>query len=208
MKRIKIIFAVFLAFLLSVAVSNAQEKRIKVIIEDNSGKKVVIDTVFSSDKSIDSIRLKDGGIVYLGRHHRDPEASAHGHGHRVFITDDDGDINDEISEIYEMNSDSAEITGHKDSTGKDVYIYSYPGDKGVKVEKSVRVINENQTSGNDEKTKYVIAKNGIVVSIEGNDEAKIQELVTEIKKKLDISNDEQSSNPAVKESVTKIVRKK
>jgi hypothetical protein len=107
-----------------------------------------------------------------------------------------------------MNSDSAEITGHKDSTGKEVYIYSNPGDKGVKVEKSVRVINENQTSGNDEKTKYVIAKNGIIVSIEGNDEAKIQELVTEIKKKLDISNDEQSSKPAVKESVTKIVRKK
>ena len=31
-----------------------------------------------------------------------------------------------------------------------------------------------------EKTKYVIAKNGMVVTIEGNDEARAKELVKEI----------------------------
>ena len=37
----------------------------------------------------------------------------------------------------------------------------------------------------DTKVRYVVAKNGMVVTVEGNDEAKAKELFNEIEKKLD-----------------------
>ena len=38
-----------------------------------------------------------------------------------------------------------------------------------------------------EKTKYVIAKDGMVISIEGNDEAKVKEIVKDVESKLGVS---------------------
>jgi hypothetical protein len=54
-------------------------------------------------------------------------------------------------------------------------------------------------------TKIVIAKNGITVSIEGNDEVKVQELAREIEQKLGINNDNTGS--AVKEADKKVIKK-
>ena len=53
--------------------------------------------------------------------------------------------------------------------------------------------------------KYVIAKNGITVSIEGNDETKIKELAKEIEKKLDVSD--KKLEPVAKETDKKTVKK-
>jgi hypothetical protein len=46
------------------------------------------------------------------------------------------------------------------------------------------------------------------VSIEGNDEIKIKELVKEIDRILEIDKNDAASKPATKETDTKIIRKK
>jgi hypothetical protein len=42
-----------------------------------------------------------------------------------------------------------------------------------------------------DKTRYVIAKNGVTVTVEGNDEAKIKDLAEKIRKELDIKEKEE-----------------
>ncbi len=53
---------------------------------------------------------------------------------------------------------------------------------------SIVVADDNGESDSDV-TKYVIAKDGVVVTIESNDEAKAKELVKEIESKLDVKTD-------------------
>jgi len=120
------------------------EQKIKIIIADKSGTKVVIDTTYAGVDNVDSIILKSGNMIYIGKEDSEPDNRQ---GTRV------------------------KVIAHAD---KDV-------------------------------TQYVIAKDGITVTIEGNDEQKVKELAEEIEKKLDIDKGE--SETAVKETEKKIVKK-
>ena len=73
MKRIvKIGLLLLFAFLIPAGILNAQEKKneqqIKVIVADKSGTKVEIDTLIKGNVSADSIKLKNGEVIYLARH--------------------------------------------------------------------------------------------------------------------------------------------
>ena len=57
-----------------------------------------------------------------------------------------------------------------------------------------------------EKIKYVIAKDGMVVSVEGNDEAKVKDMVKDIEAKLGINKEDKSTNQVVNEE-TKVTKK-
>ncbi len=255
MKRIvKIGLFVLFAFLLPAGILNAQEKkneqRIRIVVADNSGTKVEIDTLITGSGSADSIKLKNGEVIYLARH-GDSGRMKHVHGENgnmyVNVTSDDkGDKGNKkiIKEITVISDDSAHVhqvgegsdviivKGRKhftEGTGGDVvtwsssssassskgnskgerYIYINEGKgSGKDREKTVDMkITTDETGNNIEKTKYVIAKDGMVVSIEGNDEAKVKELVKDVESKLGVSKGDKTSKQMVKEETKKTTKK-
>jgi hypothetical protein len=56
-------------------------------------------------------------------------------------------------------------------------------------------------------TKYVIAKDGVVVTVESNDEAKAKEIIKEIESKLDVKADAGADKEVVKTETKKAVKK-
>lgn len=150
---ISILFISFLPLSLALGQEKKNEQKVKVIIADKSGTKVVIDTTFTGTGTIDSINLKGGNVIYIGKNDTDLEGKP-GKQIDIIAHVDKGD--------YEFDND----------------------------------LNE---------TKIVIAKNGITVSIEGNDEVKVQELAREIEQKLGVNNERTGS--AVKEVEKKIIKK-
>ena len=106
---------------LAIGQEKKTEQKIKIITVDGSGKKVVIDTVFTG-KSPDSLKLKDGSVVYI-KHGEEGSDMIHTDGdHHVFVTstssdDKDGKMTRQITVIA---SDSAEIA---DDHG-DVMLYT------------------------------------------------------------------------------------
>jgi len=58
-----------------------------------------------------------------------------------------------------------------------------------------------------DKTRIVIAKDGMVVTIEGNDEAKAQELAKEVENKLGINSEGSEKKETVKVESKKTIKK-
>jgi hypothetical protein len=141
MKRTIIsISAAFLISLVSFSSASGQEKKseqkIKIVIADGSGEKVVIDTVMNDKMSTDTVTIH-GGTVY----------------------------------VY-SSSNSA---GNK--TDGDTYSYHMSSDK---------------MQADAEKTKYVITKDGMKITVEGSDYEKVKALVKEIETKLGSDKDKSS----------------
>lgn len=130
------------------------EQKIKIITNDGTGKKVVVDTVFTGN-SPDSLNLKDGSTVYIN--------------HGI----EDGDM---------IHSDGSQH----------IFVTSSAGGKDGNKTSEITIIQSDSLSageGDSDKTRYVIAKDGMVVTIEGNDEAKTKALAEEIEKKLGIESE-------------------
>lgn len=187
MNRPKPILLFIIISLLPLSLAFGQEKKneekVKVIIADKSGTKVVLDTTFTTPELVDTIILKDGKTIRIINYEPDVPEGPH----------------KQVSVIAHVDKDGK-------NTGRQ-YVYinkgkavSHSGDGKFDVFVSDDVI-DNET----DKTKYVIAKNGIVVSIEGNDEAKIKELVKEIENRLEINkeSDSASGSKDVGKSVSK-----
>jgi hypothetical protein len=179
MKRIQTVITVLFFIILPFSIASGQEKKneqkVKIVIVDGSGTNVVIDTTFSGSGKIDSVIAKDGKVIYIAK--KSPEWTDKNGNHVSVIarTDKDG-TKSEHQYIYISDGD-----GNVDS-GNDV----------------IDVIVDNDVIDNEtEKTRYVIAKKGITVSIEGTDEARIKELASEIEKKLE--NNNKDTKPVSKE---------
>jgi hypothetical protein len=168
MKRIfKIIssayFILLIPFSIAVGQDTKSEQKIKILVDDGSGTKVVIDTVLKDSPKPDSIKLKDGAVIYF-KHSQDRADLKGGEKYRV-ITGLSKEEGDEGKIIYINKDKSPEKEIEKTF---DVYVSS----------------DDNEST--DEKTRYVIAKDGMVVTVEGNDEAKTKELVKDIESKLGV----------------------
>ena len=188
MKRMKTIMLIFFISFLPLSLALGQEKKseqkVKVIISDKSGTRVVIDTSFTQAGNVDSIILKEGNVIYIGK--------------------DD-------TKSYSKPGKQIKVIAHVDRDGgnsKHQYVYinndkviRHTGDEKIDI-----TVNEDDFDNDPDRTKFVIAKNGITVSIEGNDEEKVKELAVEIEKKLDF--DKEESGAAVKEVEKNIVKKK
>ena len=220
MKRIfKIIYATFLILIIPLSIVAGQDKKseqkIKIIVDDGSGTKIVIDTIFKDTPEPDSIKLKDGTVIYL-KHHSDETDIRHHDGQKhIFITasSDGKDDGKEVKEVTIISSDSAHCKKACNSGDAIFYTNSHEGKGGGKYKVITRSSGEHGDKGeiiyintgkvcdketeetfdvyvsnNDnestvKKTRYVIAKDGMVVTIEGNDEAKVKELAKEIENK-------------------------
>ena len=139
------------------------EQKIKVIVDDGSGTKVIIDTVYKDTPAPDSIKLNNGTVIYM-KHHGEGTGSGHHRG------------NEHYTVTYSSNSTS-----------------------------NSREDFDNDSTG--EKTRIVIAKDGMVVTIEGNDETKAKELAKEIETKLGVNTKGSDKNETIKVESKKVIKK-
>lgn len=225
--------------MLAVSTVSAQEKKneqkIKIIVSGDSGTKVVIDTLIKDGKMNDSIKLKDGKVIYIGHADNTGIVSHKSSPDHVWVTvsDDDKESVRVTKSMTIVASDSAIIT--KSDEGGKVMILSSNDDsgesgntqyrvissdsrgKGIKGEKII-YINDGKSADkhmvksfdvrsefdeNDSEeysTRSIVAKDGIVVTVEGNDEAKVKELVKEIQEKMGVKPPASEKKEAKKSS--------
>jgi hypothetical protein len=181
-----ILFISFLPFSFALGQDKKNEHKIKVIIADKEGTKVVIDTAFVNADAGDSVIVKGNSVIYITNHDKDKTGKPSKQYKVITRVDKDGD-NTESQYIY-INDDKVE--------------------RDISCDKFDIRVSDDEFDNDTDRTKYIIAKNGITVSIEGNDELKIKELVKEIEKRLDVEKDDTTSKPIIKETETKIIRKK
>jgi len=160
------------------------EQKIKIIVNDGSGSKVVIDTVFKDKPAPDSLKLKDGSTVYIKHHGDNADSRYHKGKEHIYVTySSDGKGNGkETKEVTVIASDSTHFTEPGDSV---------PDDKDSAVEK----------------TRYVIAKDGMVVTIEGTDETRAKELAKVIEEKLGVNSEGSGKKETVKVESKKTIKK-
>jgi len=180
------LFISFLPFSFAFGQEKKIDHKIKVIIADKEGTKVMIDTAFTDAFNADSVILKGDNVIYITNHDRGKDCKSGKHYKVITRVEKEGD-NTESQYIY-INDDKIE--------------------RNISDDKFDIRVSDDEFDNDTDKTKYVIAKNGITVSIEGNDEVKIKELVKEIEKRLDVEKEDTSSKPVIKETETKIIRKK
>lgn len=188
MKRIKtilsILFISFLPFTLISGQEKKNEQKVKVIIADKSGSKVVIDTTFTGSGEVDSVVLKGGNVIYISRLDREGN-SRPGKQYKVITHVGKDGENNEHQYIY---INDGKVIRHSGNDKFDI------------------TVSDDEFDNDLNKTKFVIAKNGITVSIEGKDEEKVKELANEIEKKLGIDNEETGKD--VKKVEKEVIRKK
>jgi hypothetical protein len=234
-------------FLIPVTIVSAQdtktEKKIKIIIDDGSGRKVIIDTIMTDQSENDPLILKDGKVIVFSS----PGEITHmkkGKGKQEVIVnletegDNTGDISKTITvisadslkahangneKVMIVKSDRKEGQGNPDNhyvitrsgqSGKgskgNVYFYSNDDkdtEKGNSEKFDVFFDNDDRDEMADTKVRYVVAKNGMVVTVEGNDEEKAKELFNEIEKKLDEGTSSKAGRETSKTTTPKPVKK-
>lgn len=220
------------------------EQKVKVVIDEGSGQKTILDTTFAAGTMPETINLKDGKVIFIGEPGKNVTEIKSGPGEKqVFVTvktDDDGKKGEEKKVII-MSSDSVNWTAESPDNSKRMYVYSNSTGKGGTVivtgkgnketewkdingdkviiikdgdnnkenEKSVTVHYSKNDSDKDTEmtTKYIVAKDGIVVTVESNDEARAKELINEIEKKLGVNNESPDKKEKNKTETNKTVKK-
>jgi hypothetical protein len=195
------------------------EQKIKIVVNDGSATKVIMDTVLTGDKVPDSLTLKDGSVVHL-KHPR-------GERNHFFVTysSDDKDGRGLSKEITVITNDS--LDSKNDEHGNVMYyrndregnhrykVISRSSGDGDDREETVFVNRDRRdrderdtfdkdSDSNVEKTRYVIAKDGMVVTIEGTDETKAKELAKEIEQKLGVTGKEEKKEVSKSKQEKKI----
>lgn len=202
------------------------EQKIKIVVDDGSGEKTVLDTTFKDGKMPETINLKDGKTIFIGKSGKGMTHIESGDGpEKVFVTvrSEGENEENEVSNVVIMSSDSMKWTASPSGKKKHIYVYSNNSEKdsepvivtaranarsGKEIDyKEDRVIimkdgyavesgKDGKTfdviveSGDNEKdsdlTKYIIAKDGVVVTVESNDEAKAKDIIKTIEDKLGV----------------------
>jgi hypothetical protein len=223
-----IAFIAVLAILFLSSEAGAQEKKeqqkIKIVVADDAGTKVVIDTMFTGNTTPDSITLKDGNVIYIkkGKCKMGNMDKTDCKEKNIYLTVSDDEKGDKKikKEITVIAGDSAysvnKVEGRKvivmsdgkgngetsynvtvstddkgNSKGKKNEVYYYvnadkDGHKGNSEKFNIEVSSDEPGIMEIEKSSYVIAKDGIVVTIEGGNEEKVKELAAIIESKLGV----------------------
>jgi hypothetical protein len=188
MKNTNRIFAASLLLLLiPFTFASGQEKkneqRIKIVIAEDNGSKVVLDTLITGNPANDSIVLKNGNTIYLAK--------------------DDNDSGEGFTRKYIVTSSSEPDNGKK-VIKKEITVISTdsdetdePGNNNHPSKKCETIVSSGKYSScsgsatrdsNSEKTKYVINRDGVVITVEGSDYARVKEIIKDIEKTLDNQN--------------------
>ncbi|MGC1391917.1 MAG: hypothetical protein WA816_12850 [Bacteroidales bacterium] len=207
----RILYAVAFILMIPFSFTSAQnkksEQKIKILVNDGSGSKVLVDTAFSDSKGPDSLILKDGTVVYLKhpdnavgyRNHKGEEhfyvtyssdGKEHGREYKeVTVITSDSAAGDGNVRHYSNSSSSSNSNSNSDNHHKKYRIVTRNSQDSGDV-----FVNKSDNDSTMNRTKYVIAKDGMVVTVEGNDEARAKELVKDIENKLGVNNPEEKKN--------------
>jgi hypothetical protein len=221
MKRIiKIIFVSFFAIVVPLILASGQnnksEQQIKVIVDDGSGTKTIIDTVYKDTQAPDSIKLKNGTVLYIKHYGEGRDSEHHRCKEHFTMTYSSNGKDDGKEEVIIISSDSL----HSGKGGDNIRYFSSPSsssnsrsgsNEGRSDERYSVIRRESREDFDndsiDEKTRFVIAKDGMVVTIEGKDEAKAKELAREIESKLGVNTEGSEKKETVKVESKKAIKK-
>jgi len=188
MKRINRIFAasivtILIPFAIAAGQDMKNEQRIKIVIAGDNGSGVIIDTLITGNPANDSIVLKDGHTIYLAKEGVDGAPGTKGSTKYIITSashngnDDRRQVNKEIT-IISSDSDMADQKGmDKD---KQANCESLVNEK-----KYSYTIESESTDADSESAKYVISRDGVVITVEGSDYTKVKEIIKDIEKTLD-----------------------
>jgi hypothetical protein len=188
MKRIKtIITASILAFLMPFAIISGQDKkseqRIKIVVAEDGGSKVILDTLITGKPLSDSIVLKDGRKIKIENADNDLAPGTHG-SKKYIVTASASDgketgkkINKEITIIssdsdMDHENDNEKCRHTNCTTPAKTGSYSY-------------TIKSDEPDSGSESAKYVINRDGMVITVEGSDYARVKETIKDIENTLD-----------------------
>jgi hypothetical protein len=183
----------FVPLVIAAGQDRKTEQKIKVVVDDGSGTKVLIDTVFTGKKHPDSIKLKNGSVIYMKDNEPVELKNAQENEH-ITVTytsessDEEGMAPKEGKKEIKYNVKT--ITTSDGDKNERIFINKEKSDK-EKNEKSITVaVSDDDEATETEKTRLVIARDGMVVTIEGNDEAKAEELAKIVEDHLGINKNE------------------
>jgi hypothetical protein len=205
-----LLLVVTVPFMMTSGQDKKSEKKVKIIVADKDGAKTIIDTTLAGDSTPDSIALKDGKVIYFETPGSVTTSikteEGKGNIYVTSIVDDDGTETVD-KEVIIMSGDDGEWTITRPAGNKQhVYVQSGAAGKNEKTEKHVVVkssvsndavwedkdgktfhvtVSSNDDTDTD-MTKYVIAKDGVVVTVESNDEARAKDIIKVIEDKLDV----------------------
>jgi hypothetical protein len=192
MKRIgKSITTILLIILIPFTIAAGQEKkseqRIKIVIADEGGTDVVLDTLINGKPLSDSIVLKNGKTVYLAQEGSDNVQGGSGiKKFTVTTTSADGsDSGKEINKSVTIISSDSDVS---EAMGKGNCKHAGCGSSGTARTYTYTIQSDSKDS-DTEKTKYVITRDGVVITVEGGDYEKVKDLTKEIEKTLDSKSD-------------------
>jgi hypothetical protein len=132
---------------------------------------------------------------------------------KVIIISNDGDSSKVIEEndviiikggkhVVSTGDEGYAVWTSRDGGSESKYVYiDESKSTGDKKEKTIEFSYNTDKKGNsNEKSKYVIAKDGIIVTVEGDNEAKAKEIIEDVKAKLGVNKEDKSGKENAKET--------
>jgi hypothetical protein len=239
-------FLLFLSALIvplssAICQDNKTENIIKVILEDGSGAKTVLDTTFSNSQLPDSVILKNGKVIFFAENMKEVKERKSPEKVLVTVISTGGDEKNKEQTIIATYGNSAGTSKVADGT-KHSYSYSGTANSDSKSENQTVIVTgddkdlttclhkvviikdgkvmkdesdkdfdslEKLEKNDDhaEMTKYIIAKDGVIVTIESKDEAKAKDLIKEIENKLGVSKEDSEKKGTAKTQTRVTVKK-
>lgn len=178
--------AIFL-FIVPLVITSAQKKkseqRVKIIVAGDHGADIIPDTLIKGSSSGDTIVLKDGTSFYLTDSADNNHPQSHKYKRYVVTTtssDTSGSNKERRREVTIISSDS-DMRSAAGNCDKQYKPQCHEPGKGAGKEHR-RAECSDITS---EMTKYVISRDGLVITVEGSDYKKVKDLIQEIETTLD-----------------------
>ncbi len=193
-KAMKRIFTTFLVLLtagtlpynLALGQEKKTEKKIKVVVADKDGEKVVLDTVFTGSDLPGEVEFKDGRVLLIAENGDKSEwtvkSSSSSEPHiMVFSGSKKDDSGIEKKVIITSEPEGSKEWRQKD--GEQVVIVDESRISEITEDgKTIRIMVKEDTESRPGMSSYVIAKDGVVVTVEYDDEKKGQEIIRELEK--------------------------
>jgi hypothetical protein len=182
----RIITASILVLLIPFANVAGQEKksdqRIKIVIAEGNGSKLILDTLITGNSSNDSIVLKNGNIIHIAK---EINGDFGGMGTKKYIVTSSSSAGDDgkkeiIKEITIISSDSDFSNETVSDTNHQAKCESL-----VSAGKYSQGAETDTRGSNSEKTKFIITRDEVVITVEGNDYARVREIIKDIENILD-----------------------
>jgi hypothetical protein len=212
MKRIlKISCYAFFVCLLAFPALSAQEikteKNIKVILVDDSGKKTVIDTLIKDGTMSGTIKISDGKVFVIDDNTSGSDNKTKGGTEHitVTVTSDEDDSRIINKEVIVVSSDSMNWQDSEES--ENIYVFNSTAPH-TKEQDMIRPRDSEESKQDFEKTKYIIKRDGMVISVEGDDYNKVKEIVEEIESTLESKNSVTEKDPVAPADPKKDGKKK